>query len=45
MTRSCILCGHEGHEEDGERDPATDDWYCEVCSENTTAGEVPLHGY
>ena len=41
-TERCILCGHEGHEEDGQADPADDDWYCETCLETSLSGETPL---
>jgi len=44
-TPRCLLCGHEGHEDDGVHDPTTGEWYCEVCTKNAPSGEVPLHGY
>jgi len=40
-TERCILCGHEGHEDDGETDNYGD-WYCETCQEVALPGETPI---
>jgi len=41
---SCILCGHDGHPDDGEYDPVDGDWYCEPCGGVASAGETPVRG-
>ncbi len=38
----CVLCGHEGHEEDGVFGPVDGDWYCDVCEAEAPGSELPL---
>lgn len=42
QTEHCTICGHEIDEEEGERDASLGDWYCWVCAESASPGEVPL---
>ena len=41
MISTCLLCGHEGNDDHGTRDPVDGDWYCSVCVETANLGELP----